>query len=113
MAALTDQRRAELVSYLREDSLAPEDNILLEQMYQSAVAYLAAGGVREPTEASRKASYDLCVNYLVADVWDHRSRTFVGAVAVNPAFRSLLNQLKLSEPVPDSGTGGNGSAHER
>lgn len=106
MSALTEARRAELIAYLREDSLSPADSILLEQLYQSAVAYLVAGGVREPTEPGRKASYDLCVNYMVADVWDRRSRTFMGAVTENPVFRSLLNQLKLSEPVPESGTEG-------
>lgn len=108
MAALTAQRRAELVAYLREDSLAPEDLVLLEQFYQAALAYLETGGVREPTDPGRKAQFDLCVNFLVSDAWDHRALKITEGTRENPAFRQLVNQLKRSEPVPELGTGGEG-----
>ena len=57
-------------------------------------------GVSEPAEGTaRRAQYDLCVNYLVLDSWDRRDASFVGAASSeNPAFRRLLNQMKLTEP---------------
>ena len=39
-------------------------------------------------------------------MYDRRDVSFAGTVtADNPAFRRLVNQLKLSEPVSNSGTG--------
>lgn len=47
----------------------------------------------------RAAQYDLCVNYLVLDAWERREVTITGTItADNPAFRRLINQLKLTEP---------------
>ena len=110
MTALTDERRAELAAYCRRDELSPDDELLLTQAYLSAVAYMDAAGVSEPADSGRKAAYDLCVNYLVADAMDRRAREVSGAFAENRSFRLLMNQLKQSEPVPDSGTGGEGAA---
>lgn len=106
MAALTDERRAELAAYCRRDELSPDDELLLTQTYLSAAAYMDAAGVSEPSDSGRKAAYDLCVNYLVADAMDRRAREVSGTFTENRSFRLLLNQLKQSEPVPDSGTGG-------
>nr|DAZ03097.1 MAG TPA: hypothetical protein [Caudoviricetes sp.] len=106
MAALTDERRAELAAYCRRDELSPDDELLLTQTYLSAAAYMDAAGVSEPADSGRKATYDLCVNYLVADAMDRRAREVSGSSAENRSFRLLLNQLKQSEPVPESGTGG-------
>lgn len=106
MAALTDERRAELAAYCRRDELSPDDELLLTQTYLSAAAYMDAAGVSEPADSGRKATYDLCVNYLVADAMDRRAREVSGSSAENRSFRLLLNQLKQSEPVPELGTGG-------
>ena len=39
------------------------------------------------------------MNYLVLDAYERREASVVATVAAdNPAFRRLVNQLKLSEP---------------
>ena len=83
------------------------EEALLESLYEDAAAYLAEAGVSEPDAGTgRAAQYDQCINALVLDAWDHRgSQTAGQALVENPAFRRRLNQLKLTEPVPDSGTG--------
>ena len=104
---LTAKRKAALLAYCRIDELSGDDAELLESMYFDAVDYLAGAGVSAPEEGTgRAAQYDQCINALVLDAWDHRgSQTAGQALAENPAFRRRLNQLKLTEPVPDSGTG--------
>ena len=75
--------------------------------YYAAVSYLEQAGVSEPKEETpRRAQYDLCVNAMVLDSWDHRdTKEPVSQVTKNPAFRDSLNQLKLPEPaVSDSDT---------
>ena len=60
----------------------------------------------EPQDGSpRYAKYLQCVKYLALDLYDRRDAAVEGALSDNPAFRRLINQLKLTEPVPDSGTG--------
>lgn len=104
--ALTDARKAALKIYCRLDDLSDGEVSLLETIYAGAVDYMTNAGVSEPTDEGRKASYDLCVNALVLDAWDNRNPIVEQAATVdNPAFRRRLNQLKLTEPVPDSGTG--------
>ena len=104
--ALTDERRAALAAYCHVD----EDDALLEPLYDAAAGYLDTAGVRAPEEGTpRAAQYALCLNYLVLDMYDRRDVSVVGTVVTdNPAFRRLLNQLKLSEPVSDSDTGTEG-----
>lgn len=72
----------------------------------TAVAYLADAGVLVPQDGSpRYAKYLQCVKYLALDLYDRRDTAVEGALSDNPAFRRLINQLKLTEPVPESGTG--------
>ena len=107
--ALTDERRAALLAYCKLTDLAddPEVQLLIPLYYESAVGYMEDAGVKEPREGTpRRARYDLCVNYMVLDSWEHRDAKEPAATAENPAFRRLLNQLKLTEPVSDSDTGG-------
>lgn len=106
MADVSVTRLAELAAYCRMDDPSPDDEALLRQLYLSAVDQMSVAGISEPTSQGRKASYDLCINYLVADAMDRRAREVSGTRAENRSFRLLLNQLKQSEPVPDSGTGG-------
>lgn len=97
--ALTESRRAGLMAYCRLDALEPEEESLLEGLYQAAESYMEQAGVQEPPEGTvRRAQYDLCVNALVLDAWDVRGTAVTGTIAENPAFRRSLNQLKLTEP---------------
>ncbi len=96
--SLTENRRAGLMAYCRLDTLEPGEESLLEGLYQAAESYMEQAGVREPPEGTvRRAQYDLCVNALVLDAWDRRDITFPGTATENPAFRRMLNQLKLTE----------------
>lgn len=99
---LTEERRAGLLAYCRLTELAddPEVAALIPALYDAAVGYMANAGVSVPESGTaRAAQYDLCVNALVLDGWERREMTITGPiVADNPAFRRLLNQLKLTEP---------------
>ncbi len=98
---LTAIREVTLKAFCRlDEALSAEDEELLRVFYAAAVGYMSQAGVREPPEDTpRRAQYDLCVNYLVLDSWDRRDVSFVGAASSeNPAFRRLLNQMKLTEP---------------
>ena len=106
MAELTDARRKSLLAYCRIDAAEADGSDLPQTLYDSAQGYMEQAGVSEPEVGTqRRAQYDLCVNYLVLDGWDRRDMTLDGSnVSENPAFRRMLNQLKLTEPVPESGT---------
>ena len=107
---LSEERRMALLAYCRLTELKddPEVVALLPALYDAAVGYMTQAGISPPEEGSpRAAQYDLCVNALVLDAWDHRDLKEPGtAAAENVAFRRMLNQLKLTEPVvSDSDTG--------
>lgn len=108
MTELTEVRRAELLAYCRIDELGPGEEDLLKEFFLDAVSYMADAGVREPAaEDARRSKYDLCVNALVLDSWEHRgTQNGDRTLAENPAFRRRLNQLKQTEPVSDSDTSG-------
>lgn len=108
MGELTEARRGALLAYCRIDGAEAGEAALLETLYHAAAGYLAQAGVAEPPEGTpRRAQYDLCVNYLVLDAYDRRDMTITGTiVAENPAFRRLVNQLKLTEPASKPGAGG-------
>lgn len=93
---------ASLLSYCHLTELAddPEVQALIPALYDAAVGYMANAGVAVPDSGTaRAAQYDLCVNYLVLDAWERREVSMVATVvADNPAFRQLINQLKLTEP---------------
>lgn len=105
--ALTDEWRTALMAYCRLDELDDGDLILMEELYAGAVSYMEDAGIGEPAEeTARRGKYDLCVNALVLDAWDNRGTQTAGhSMADNPAFRRILNQLKLTEPVSNSDTG--------
>lgn len=99
--ALSEERMASLLAYCKLTELADDPEVLelIPVIYASAVEYMAGAGVSEPAEEGRKASFDLLVNRLVLDAWDKRSIVVTGtAISENPAFRQMLNQLKLTEP---------------
>ena len=96
------ERLSEIAAYCRVEA----DDAELPGFVDAAVAYLAGAGVREPQNNSpRYAQYLQCVKYLALDLYDRRDAAVEGALGDNPAFRRMLNQLKLTEPVPNLGTG--------
>lgn len=99
---LTEERRVSLLAYckLTEFEDDPEVQLLIPAFFSAAEGYLAQAGISPPPEGTaRRAQYDLCVNYLVLDSWENRETAYVGTVTVdNPAFRRMVNQLKLTEP---------------
>lgn len=107
--------RASLMAYARIDELSPEEEADFEDCYLGAVGYLETAGVSCPEVGTlRWHQYMRCLKALFLDDWDHRGTAgSAQGLADNPAFRRRINQLKLTEAVPDSGTangedGGNG-----
>ena len=94
------------MAYCRIDALEEGEEALLQGLYEAAVSYMEQAGISEPEQGTaRRAQYDLCVNYLVLDGYDRRDVTITGTiVSENPAFRRMLTQLKLTEPVSNLDT---------
>lgn len=98
---LGDDRLKEIADYCRVDA----DDAQLPGFVGAAVEYMEGAGVREPEDGSpRFARWLQCVKYLTLDLFDRRDAAVEGSLAPNPAFRRMLNQLKLSESVPESDT---------
>ena len=93
---------ADIAAYCKVDA----DDAELPSFVDAAAAYLSGAGVSEPEDGTaRFAQYLQCVKYLALDLYDRRDAAVDGTLGDNPAFRRMLNQLKLTEPVPESGTG--------
>ena len=107
---LTEERRASLLAYCRIEAPTPGELATLETLYDAAVGYLEAAGVAQPPEGTtRRAQYDLAVNFMVLRDFDLRDAEVAGTIQDNPAFRRLVTQLKLTEPsVSESDTDGEG-----
>lgn len=99
--ALTEERKAALLAYCKLTELAddPEVEALIPAFYKAAVGYMDGAGVTEPKEGTaRRAQYELCVNAMVLDSWEHRDlKEPASQVSENVVFRRMLNQLKLTE----------------
>lgn len=99
--ALTEERKAALLAYCKLTELAddPEVEALIPAFYEAAVGYMDGAGVTEPQEGTaRRAQYELCVNAMVLDSWEHRDlKEPASQVGENVVFRRMLNQLKLTE----------------
>lgn len=100
-----------LLDYCRIEDPTPAERSTLEALYAAAVGYLEGAGVSQPPEGSpRRAQYDLAVHFMVLRDFDLREATITGTIVNdNPAFRRLVNQLKLTEPAPDAETPGGGA----
>lgn len=100
--ALSEARKKSLLAYCKLTELAddPEVEALIPVLYEAAVGYLkGAGVVVSESDTTRAAQYELCVNYLVLDGWERREISISGTtVTENPAFRLLVNQLKMTQP---------------
>ena len=112
---LTEKRLASLLAYCKLTELEddPEVQALIPLFFSAAVSYMTQAGISEPEEGTpRRAQYDLCVNSMVLDSWERRDTAITSTVVTdNPAFRQVMNQLKLTETrnVSDSDTSGGGS----
>lgn len=107
--SMTDERRAGLLAYCRMEEPTEEELLTLETLYDAAVGYLEGAGISPPAPGtSRAAQYDLAVNFMVLRDFDLRDAEVTGTVQDNPAFRRLINQLKLTEPVSNLDTSGEG-----
>lgn len=99
--ALSEERKAALLTYCKLAELAddPEVEALIPAFYEAAVGYMDGAGVTEPQEGTaRRAQYDLCINAMVLDSWEHRDlKEPTSQVSENVVFRRMLNQLKLTE----------------
>ena len=99
---MDEKRKASLLAYCKLTELAddPEVETLIPVLYDAAVGYMTNAGISRPEEGTpRAAQYDLCINHLVLNMWEHRGTAVVATVvADNPAFWQLINQLKLTEP---------------
>ena len=103
--ALSEERRASLLAYCRIEEPTAEELLTLEGLYDAAVGYLERAGVAEPEDGTtRRAQYDLCVNFMVLRDFDLRDAEVSGTITDNPAFRRLITQLKLTEPVSNLDT---------
>ena len=102
---MTEERRAGLLAYCRIEEPTPEELRTLETLYDAAVGYLEGAGVSQPDPGtSRAAQYDLAVNFMVLRDFDLRNAEVTGTIQDNPAFRRLITQLKLTEPVSQTDT---------
>ncbi len=100
MFSLTEPRQSALLSYCKLEELSedPEVAALIPIFYDAAVGYLEGAGITPPPlGTTRAAQYDLCINYLVLDMWDRREATITGTIVNdNPVFRRLITQMKLT-----------------
>lgn len=100
--AIPEEKLGLVLAYCRIDALEEGERPLLDGLYDAAEGYLERAGIARPPEGSRRgAQYDLAVNYLILDAYDRREPAAAGSLAENPAFRRLINQLKLTEPAGD------------
>lgn len=92
---------AEIADYCRVDA----SDAQLPAFIAAAEGYMLTGVCAQPAQGTaREALYLLCIKHLVLDMYDRREATVDGTVSENPMFRRIINQLKLTESVPDSGT---------
>ena len=103
---MTGDRLKDLRIYCKLDPDDIDDNQLISYGLQ-AIAYLQHAGVRKPSGnmLNRTEQYYGLVNALVLDAIDHPGAQVGANLQENRAFRRSLNQMKLTEPVPDLGTG--------
>lgn len=98
---LVAERMAEIADYCRVDA----DDAQLPSLVAVAETYLAGAGIAVPeTGTARAELYLQCVKWLTLDLYDRRDASVEGSIAENPGFRRILNQLKMTEVVPGSGT---------
>lgn len=100
--SLTSGRLAEIANYCKVDA----DDAELPGYVAAAEGYMLSGVCSEPKEGTPMAAmYLLCIKALTLEQYDRRGLAVDQAASENRIVRIMINQLKLTEPVPDSGTG--------
>lgn len=100
--SLTSGRLAEIANYCKVDA----DDAELPGYAAAAEGYMLSGVCSEPDEGTPRAEmYLLCIKALTLEQYDRRGIAVDQAASENRIVRIMINQLKLTEPVPDSGTG--------
>ena len=93
---------ADIAAYCKVDA----DDAELPGYIDAAEGYLLSGVCSEPKEGTPMAAmYLLCIKALTLEQYDRRGLAVDQAASENRIVRIMINQLKLTEPVPDSGTG--------
>ena len=108
MMDISTERWEELLAYCRvtEDELTDVEQRMVKRFYAAALAYMEQAGISEPAAGTyRRGQYDLIVNAMVLDAYDQRDMHATVALQPSPAFCRIINQLKLTEPVPNLDTG--------
>lgn len=99
---LTSGRLAEIANYCKVDA----DDAELPGYVAAAEGYMLSGVCSEPEEGTpRAAMYLLCIKALTLEQYDRRGLAIDQAASENRIVRIMINQLKMTEPVPDLGTG--------
>lgn len=100
--SLTSGRLAEIANYCKVDA----DDAELSGYVAAAEGYMLSGVCSEPEERTpRAAMYLLCIKALTLEQYDRRGLAVDQAASENRIVRIMINQLKLTKPVPESGTG--------
>ena len=103
--AIPEELKATVFSYCREEE-NPDTLVDMTVAWDGAEGYLDGAGVTRPAPESKR--HGLWLSVMLAetlDRYDNRDGQTAGLLHENPAYRRALNQLKMTEPVPDSGTG--------
>lgn len=100
--SLTSGWLAEIANYCKVDA----DDAELSGYVAAAEGYMLSGVCSEPEEGTpRAAMYLLCIKALTLEQYDRRGLAVDQAASENRIVRIMINQLKMTEPVPDLGTG--------
>ncbi len=112
--ALSEARRASLLAYCRIEEPTAEELLTLEGLYDAAVGYMEQAGVSEPDEGtSRRAQYDLCVNFMVLRDFDLREATITARLSMTTRPSGACSPSLLTEPdVSNLDTSGGGGVRQ-
>lgn len=100
--SLTSGRLAEIANYCKVDA----DDAELSGYVAAAEGYMLSGVCSEPEEGTpRAAMYLLCIKALTLEQYDRRGLAVDQAASENRIVRIMINQLKMTESVPNLGTG--------
>lgn len=96
------ERLSEIAVYCKVDA----DDAELPGYIDAAEGYMLSSVCSKPEDGTpRFAMYLLCVKALTLEQYDRRGISIDQAASENRVVRLMINHLKLTEPVPDSGTG--------
>ena len=98
--AIPEEYKAQVFAYCAVTEPDGADELVLNQAWDSAAAYLEGAGIAQPpaANAARTALWLSVMLPMVLDEYDQRGAQFAeGKLQDNPVFRRRLTQLKLTE----------------